>query len=119
MESIKFKQNDKFKARVKQILHPESNTSSSGDDCNVESPDKRPPVTAPVTDDSEAAALRLLHKHEEFIAKQLNAVRKMQQKGILTVSSKQSTDDRENDETNDVVKEEQLEASGEGSSSRG
>ena len=122
MENIKAEQNDKFKAKVKHILYP-SSTSSSDDDYTAELLDGRPPVTASVTasvtSDSEAA-LRLLHRHEEFITKQLGAVRKMQQKGILTVSSKQSTDDLgENDERNDVLKEEQLDVSGEGSSSRG
>lgn len=120
MENNKIEQNDKFKAKVKQILYP-SSTSSSDDDCTAELPvlDDRPSVTSSATDASEAA-LRLLHKHEEFITKQLSAVRRMRQKGILTVSSKQSTDDLvENDEGNDVLKEEQLEASGEGASSRG
>lgn len=117
MENIKSEQNDKFKAKVKRILYPESNSSSSDDDSlsNTKLLDQRQPITDRCKLDDDVEILR---RHEEFITKQLHAVIKMRQRGILAVSSKQSNDDlMENDGVNsDGVKEQ---PSGEGSSSRG
>ena len=92
MEKTKREQTGDFKAKVQHILYPESNTSSSDDDSqnNMEPLDQRVRITDhPELDNG----VELLHRHEEFITKQLNAVRKLRQKGILAVSSKQSVDD--------------------------
>lgn len=111
MENTKSEKNDNFKAKVHRILY-ESNTSSSDDDSLTfaELPEQR----RQVTDELELSAVELLHRHEEFITKQRNAVIKMQQKGILTVSSKYRVDGLVE---NGVLAEEQ--PSGENSNSKG
>ena len=84
MEKIKREQTHDFKAKVQRILYTESNKSSSDDDSQALLDQRRP-----ITEHSELDnGVELLHRHEEFITKQLDTVRKLQQKGILAVSSK-------------------------------
>lgn len=103
-----------FKSKVQHILYPESNTSSSEDDTlnndQLELLNQHQPI-AELDNNVE-----VLKRHEEFIAKQLSAARKIRQKGILAVSSKQGVDLVENDARNDVLEEER--PSGKGLSSR-
>ena len=95
MEKIERKPSDHFKAKVQRILYPESNTISSDDDSqnNIEVPDRYEPSTERLAPRSELDnGAELFHRHEKFITKQVTAVRKLHQKGILAVSSKQRVD---------------------------
>lgn len=115
MEKIKSKQTDGFKAKVQRILYADTNTSSSADDSD-ENPqnhtksctDLRTTVTEQLDNNVE-----LLHKYEEYISRQLSVVRKMRQKGIITVSSKQSVS---HDLVESNVPEDHPELCGEGTS---
>ena len=95
MKKIERKPSDHFKAKVQRILYPESNTISSDDDSqnNIEVPDQYEPSTERLAPRSELDnGTELFHRHEKFITKQVTAVRKLHQKGILAVSSKQRVD---------------------------
>ena len=103
MEGTKREQTDDFKAKVQQILYPESTSDDDTQD-NIEPLDQRRPITGRSELDN---GVELLHRHEEFITKQLNTVSKLRQKGILAVSSKQRIDHLvDNEVDNDVLKEE-------------
>jgi len=112
IQESNFKQTD-FKSKVQHILYPGSNTSSSEDDAlnNDQLELNQHHQCIAELDKS----VEVLKRHEEFIARQLNAARKIRQKGILAVSSKQGVDLVENDARN-VLEEEQL--SGKGLNSR-
>lgn len=95
-----------FKSRVQQILYPKNSPSCSDDDSlnNIEVLDQDRSVTQP--SEPGDSNIELLRRHEDFIARQLNAARKIQQKGILTVSSRQKVDQ------NDLLAEEDLPGKG-------
>ena len=93
---IKREPTDHFKEKLQRILYPESNTSSSDDDSYSIIEDQHEPSTKRPEPRAEIdSGAELFHRHEEFITKQLNAVRKLRQKGILAVSSKQRVDEQE------------------------
>ena len=106
MEETKRELTDDFKAKVQRILYPDSNNCSSDDDSqdNIELLDQCRPISGHSELDD---GVELLHRHEEFITKQLNTVRKLRRKGILAVSSKQKVENLvDNEVDNDVLEEE-------------
>lgn len=104
MEETKREQTEDFKAKVQRILYPNNCSSDDDSQDNIELLDQRRLITGHSEPRSELDnGVELLHRHEEFITKQLNTVRKLRQKGILAVSSKQRVDHLVDNEVDDDV----------------